>query len=156
EPPGDRTLALESGVVPAARAAGPGPEGTSPQERGAIADAPGADRGHGELPRRTDRDRLPQGHPYTPGPGPPRRALVSRMQGRAGDGGAGPRPGGAVAGRGAGGDRPECHGGVRDSGLLPALECGTGVLRQQAAPRAARPPGLEPVERGACPPDGVV
>ena len=71
----------------------------------------------------------------------PRRALVPGEQDRAGDGGAGPRPAGPVAGRGAGGDRPDGLGGVRDPGILPKMECGTGVLRQQAVPRAARPAG---------------
>ena len=35
-------------------------------------------------------------------------------------------------------------GGVRDPGLLPAVERGTDVLRQQAIPRFARPGGVEP------------
>ena len=43
-----------------------------------------------------------------------------------------------------------------DPGVLPALECGTGLLRQQAVPRPARSAGLERAERGACAPDGVV
>ena len=91
----------------------------------------------------------------TAGAGDPRRALVSGEQGRAGDGGAGPRPGGRVARRGVGGDRPECLGGVRDPGILPQVERGTGVLRQQAVPRAARAAGAERAERGAGAPDGV-
>ena len=50
----------------------------------------------------------------------------------------------------------DCHGGVRDPGILPEVECGTGVFRQQAVPRVARPPGQERAERGASAPDGVV
>jgi len=42
-------------------------------------------------------------------------------------------------------DRPECFGGVRDPGILSALERGTGLLRQQTAPRLARAEG--PSER---------
>ena len=101
-------------------------------------------------------DRLPEADAGVAGAGDPRRALVSREQDRAGDGGAGPRPVGPVAGRGAGGDRPDGLGGVRDPGILPEMECGTGVLRQQTAPRAARPAGVERAERGASAPDGVV
>ena len=124
--------------------------------RGTAADPQGDDRGHGDLPRRDPDDRLPEGDPGAAGAGDPRRALVSREQGRAGDGGAGPRPGGPVAGRGVGGDRPDGLGGVRDPGLLPALERGAGVLREQAVPRPARPAGPERAERGAGAPDGVV
>ena len=51
---------------------------------------------------------------------------------------------------------PTCLGGVRDPGILPEMECGTGVLRQQTAPRLARPAGAERAERGAGAPDGVV
>src|SRR3712207_7511945 len=44
----------------------------------------------------------------------------------------------------------------RHRGILPEMECGAGVLRQQAVPRAARPPGAQRAERGACAPDGLV
>src|SRR5262245_4981742 len=61
-----------------------------------------------------------------------------------------------MAGRGAGGDRPDGLGGVRDPGVLPPVEYRAGVLRQQAVPRVARPAGVERAERGAGAPDGVV
>ena len=130
--------------------------GAAAQEGRAVADPQGDDRGHGDLSRRADGDRLPQGDPGVAGAGDPRRALVSGEQDRPGRGGAGPRPVGAVAGRGVGGDRPDGLGRVRDPGILPAVECGTGVLRQQAAPRACttRRSGASGAWSGA--PDGVV
>ena len=137
-------------------AAPAGPEGGAAEEGGPPAQPQGHDRGHGEVPGRAADDRLPEAVAAVAGAGDPRRPLVSREQDRAGDGGPGPRPAGSVAGRGAGGDRPHGHGAVRDPGILPAMERGTGVLRQQAAPRTARPAGAERAERGASAPDGVV
>ena len=130
----------------------PKQKGRLAQEGGPPAEPQGDDRGHGDLPRRAADDRLPEADAGAAGAGDPRRALVPREQDRAGDGGAGPRPVGPVAGRGAGGDRPDGLGGVRDPGILPEMECGTGVLRQQAVPRAARPAGAERAERGAAHP----
>ena len=156
EPPGDRAVALEGGAVRPARPAPARAEGGVAQEGGPPPEPQGDDRGHRDVPGRTADDRLPEAGAAAAGAGDPRRAVVSREQDRAGDGGAGPRPAGAVAGRGAGGDRPDGLGGVRHPGILPELECGTGVLRQQAVPRAARPAGVERAERGAGAPDGVV
>ena len=101
-------------------------------------------------------DRLPEAGAGASGAGDPGRALVQGEQDRSGDGGAGPRPVGPMARRGAGVDRPDGLGGLRDPGILPKMECGTGVLRQQAVPRPARSAGAERAERGAGAPDGVV
>jgi hypothetical protein len=128
---------------------GPWRQGPAAQEGPAPASPEGDDRGHGGGPRRGARGRLPEGDPHAAGPGDPRRALVPGEQDRAGAGGAGPRPPGPVAGRGAGGHRPDGLGGVRDPGVLPEVVCGAGVLRQQAVPRAARPAGVERAECGA-------
>src|SRR5512135_2358520 len=57
---------------------------------------------------------------------------------------------------GAGSDRSEGLGDVRDPGLLPEVEYRTGVLRQQAVPGPTRSSGLERAECGAGAPDGVV
>src|SRR5512143_3633550 len=76
-----------------------------------------------------------------------------RASGRGGAGACSARP---VAGRGAGGDRSQGLGDVRDPGLLPEVEYRTGVLRQQAVPGPARSSGLERAECGAGAPDGVV
>src|SRR5512135_214551 len=76
-----------------------------------------------------------------------------RASGRGGAGALSARP---VAGRGAGGDRSQGLGDVRDPGLLPEVEYRTGVLRQQAVPGPARSSGMERAECGAGAPDGVV
>src|SRR5512135_124512 len=76
-----------------------------------------------------------------------------RASGRGGAGALSARP---VAGRGAGGDRSQGLGDVRDPGLLPEVEYRTGVLRQQAVPGPTRSSGLERAECGAGAPDGVV
>jgi hypothetical protein len=84
------------------------------------------------------------------------RDVLWYEQDRSGDGGAGPRPAGPMAQRGVGVDGHDGLGSFRDPGILPKMECGTGVFRQQAVPRAARSAGAERAERGAGAPDGVV
>ena len=85
----------------------PGQKGRAAQEGGAAAEPQGHDRGHGDLPGRGPEIAFPKRDAGAAGAGDPRRAVVPREQDRAGDGGAGARPAGPVAGRGAGGDRPD-------------------------------------------------
>jgi hypothetical protein len=59
--------------------------------------------------------------------------VIPGVQDRAGRDRAGPRPVGAVAGRGVGRDRPDDgRGGVRHPEVPPEMERGGGVLRQQS------------------------
>jgi hypothetical protein len=139
------------------------PAPRQPKQRGAsrkkgdrLPKPQGDDRGHHDLPGGTPDDRLPEGGTRASGAGDPGRTLVQGEQDRSGDGGAGPRPAGPMARRGVGVDGHDGLGRFRDPGILPKMECGTGVLRQQAVPRAARSAGAERAERGAGAPDGVV
>ena len=134
-----------------------------PKQRGAsrkkgdrLPEPQGDDRGHRDLPRRTGDDRLPEGGAGASGAGDPGRALVQGEQDRSGDGGAGPRPAGPMARRGVGVDRPDGLGGLRDPGILPKMECGAGVLRQQAVPRPARSRGYGASGAWSGAPDGLV
>ena len=99
---------------------------------------------------------FPKGGAAASGPGDPGCTLVQGIEDRSGDGGAGPRPAGPMAGRGVDIDGDDGLGGLGDPGILPEMECGVGVLREQAVPRPARPAGPQRAERGACAPDGVV
>src|ERR1019366_3056913 len=103
EPPGDRAVELESRAVRPARSESAGKAGAAAEEGEPAAEPQGDDRRHRDLPRRVVGDCLPQPDPGVAGAGDPQRALVNWVQDRSGDGSAGARPLGPVAGRGLGG-----------------------------------------------------
>src|SRR5271165_1869548 len=98
EPRDDRPLALEGGAVRDPRATAGGTAGSAAEEGGAVTDPQGDDRGRRDKSRRDADYPFSQSGSGAAGPGDPRRPLVSWLQVQAGDGGAGSRPVGTVAG----------------------------------------------------------